>query len=138
MLSRTLRLALPALLLAAAHAAAQAVQGHLVDARGAPAAQVLVVLVDPSGRQVAAAMSDASGGFALRAPAAGRYTLRAERVGYAATLTPAFDLAAGQTAQQRVVLNEHRVALQAVVVTGEARRCEVRPGSGVQTATARR
>ncbi|HSU15312.1 carboxypeptidase regulatory-like domain-containing protein [Longimicrobium sp.] len=135
MLSRTLRLALPALLLATAHAAAQAVQGRLVDDGGAPAGQVLVVLVDASGRQVAGALSDAAGGFSLRAPAAGRYTLRAERVGFEATVTPAFDLAVGQTAQQRVVLDAPHIALQTVVVTGEARRCEVRPGTGVQTAT---
>ena len=132
---RSTLIAASALFAAAAPAAAQAVQGRLVDAAGAPVGQVLVVLLDGSGKQVGGALSDRAGAFAVRAPTAGRYTLRAERVGFAATVTPAFDLAAGQTVQQRLELEGAPLRLGEIVVSAAARRCAVRPGTGVETAT---
>lgn len=135
MRSRILPAAFLAALLAAVPAAAQTVQGRLVDPAGAPVSQVLVVLLDGSGRQVAESLTDRAGGYTLRAPAAGRYALRAERVGFAATVSPPFELAAGERAERRLVWEARRVTLQELVAEGAARRCEVRPESGVQTAT---
>jgi hypothetical protein len=123
-----------ALLLASAPSAAQSVRGQLVDASGSPVTQVLVVLLDDAGKQVAGGFSGQGGAFAVRAPRAGRYRLRAERVGYATALTQPFQLAAGQTAQQRLVLTPRPDALSGLVATAGARRCQVRPGSGTQTA----
>src|SRR3954451_6937155 len=131
-----MRAALAALaaLLSATPLAAQAVQGRLVQPDGAPVAQTLVSLVDSAGRSVGTALTDRQGGFTLRAPAPGRFTLRAERVGYALTESPAFRLAAGETVQQRLVSNDRRASLAEIVAVGAARRCTVRPGEGEQTA----
>jgi hypothetical protein len=124
-----------ALLAAATPAAAQTVHGTLVDPAGAPVAQVLVALVDSAGKQRAAALTTSTGEFTIRAPAGGRYSLRAERVGYATVTSPAFDLAEGDVREQRMVASSRPVTLQALVITPRARRCAVRPGAGVATAT---
>lgn len=124
-----------ALLTAAAPAAAQTVHGTLVDSAGTAVGQVLVALVDPSGRQRGAALTTSAGEFTIRAPAGGRYSLRAERVGYATVTSPAFDLAEGDVREQRMVASSRPVTLQALVITPRARRCAVRPGAGVATAT---
>lgn len=123
------------LLSAAAALSAQSVQGRLVEPGGEPVAQTLVVLVDSAGRPAATALTDRQGGFTLRAPGPGSFTLRAERVGYATTVSPAFPLAAGETAQQRLVANDRTASLAGIVAVGDARRCTVRPGGGEQTAT---
>lgn len=124
-----------ALLTAAAPAAAQTVHGTLVDSAGTAVGQVLVALVDPAGRQRAAALTTSTGEFTIRAPAGGGYSLRAERVGYATVTSPAFDLAEGEVREQRMVASSRPVTLQALVITPRARRCAVRPGAGVATAT---
>lgn len=124
-----------ALLAFAAPVAAQTVRGTLVDSAGAPVAQVLVALVDPAGKQRGAALTTSAGEFALRAPVAGRYSLRAERVGYATVTSPAFELAEGAVREQRLVASSRPVTLQAIVITPRARRCAVRPGAGLATAT---
>jgi len=128
-------LAAVATLLSAASLSAQAVQGRLLEPSGAPVAQTLVVLVDSAGSSAATALTDRQGGFTLRAPGPGTFTLRAERVGYATTVSPAFPLAAGETVQQRLVANDRKASLTEIVAMGEARRCTVRPGTGEQTAT---
>jgi hypothetical protein len=127
--------ALAAALLAAAPLCAQTVRGELVDAAGRPVEQVLVALLGPGGHQAGAALTSAAGQFRIRAPGPGRYSLRAERVGYATVTTPAFDLADGETRDERVVASGRAVALQGVVVTPRNRRCAVRPGAGLATAT---
>ncbi|HVG46397.1 MAG TPA: carboxypeptidase regulatory-like domain-containing protein [Longimicrobium sp.] len=126
---------LAAALAAAGPARAQVVHGALVDTAGRPVEQVLVALVGPGGRQVGGALTSASGEFRIRAPGAGRYSLRAERVGYASVVTPAFELKDGETREQRMVASGRAVALQGVVVTPRNRRCAVRPGAGMATAT---
>ncbi|HET7464832.1 MAG TPA: carboxypeptidase regulatory-like domain-containing protein, partial [Longimicrobium sp.] len=132
---RTLSLAPLALVLAAPPLAAQAVQGSFVDpAGGEPIPGARAVLRADDGREVAGAMTGRDGAFLLRAPAAGTYTLRVERIGYALTQTQPFRLDAGQTVQRRVDANPQRVALQGIVVSGRA-RCTPRPGSGPETAT---
>ncbi|HYH80632.1 MAG TPA: carboxypeptidase regulatory-like domain-containing protein [Longimicrobium sp.] len=128
-------LALLAALLAAAPLGAQTVRGTLREASGAPVNRVLVALVDGSGRQVARTLTDAEGGFTVRAPAAGRYSLRAERVGYAAVTSPAFELGDGETRTERLVATGAAVMLQGLTVSPAARRCVVRPGAGLATAT---
>lgn len=116
--------------------AAQLVQGRLAEDGGAPVPQMLVVLLDTAGRQRAGAISGDDGAFVLRAPEGGRFTLRVERVGYASTVTPPFDLAPGETVERRIVVNGRPIALDAIVVDGGGSRgCAVRPGTGEQTAT---
>lgn len=126
-------LALAAALCTAPALAAQTVQGRFVDSGGRPVPGGRAVLRDARGREVAAAMTGADGGFVIRAPAAGRYSLAVERIGYALTTEAAFPLAAGQTVEKRVAANPQRIALQGVAVRG-APRCTPRPASGAETA----
>jgi Carboxypeptidase regulatory-like domain len=134
-LRRAWALCAAALLALAAPAAAQAVIGELVErTTGAPVGGAVVVLLDAEGTQRASALTGPTGVFALRAPAPGTYRLRAERVGYASTLSPPLELAAGQTVRHRLVSAEAAVQLDALAATGTRRGCRVRPGAGEATA----
>lgn len=132
MILRRLAPVLLAVLLAAP-LRAQAVSGHFVDQAGAPVPAARVMLRDESGRTVHSTLTDASGRFALRAPAAGRYVLRAERIGFAATTSEPLTLSAGAPVTHRLVGGGQRVLLDAVVVEG-ATRCALRPGVSEETA----
>src|SRR4051812_19227115 len=123
-------LLLASLLLAALPAglAAQGVTGTVVDGRsGAPVPGALVTLVSDDGRVQARVLADRAGTFALRAPAAGRYTLRAERVGYATASSPPLELGAGQVVTYRLAPPAGRGQLQA---PGATRGGGPRPGTG--------
>lgn len=115
--------------------AAQTVSGTLVAAeRGAPLAGATVTLLDEGGRAVAAAQSRRDGGFTLTAPAAGRYRVRAERIGHAATLSEPFALAAGESFTLRLQAASQGVQLAALRVTAGDRGCVVNPRTGAETA----
>ncbi|HET7228874.1 MAG TPA: carboxypeptidase regulatory-like domain-containing protein [Longimicrobium sp.] len=131
---KTLPLALLALALSASALSAQTVRGAFVDPSGQPVAGARAVLRSADGREVASAATGADGGFVIRAPAAGTFVLRIERIGYAATETAAFALAAGETVQRRLSANPQRIALEGIVVQSRS-RCTPRPGSGPETAT---
>ena len=131
LLPRTL--ALLALLLAAPPLAAQTVQGELVDAARRPLGGAMVVLLDAEGKVRGRVLTDLSGRFTLRAPGAGSYRLRAERIGFQATESPALALAAGETRSYRMEGTTRAVTLEAVTA-GARRRCEVRPEEGTATA----
>jgi hypothetical protein len=131
MILRRLTLVLLALLLAAP-LGAQTVSGQFVDRAGEPVPSARVTLRDESGRTVHSALTDASGRFSLRAPAPGRYVVRAERIGFASTVSDAVTLAAGEQVTQRLVASGERVVLEAVVVEGQT-RCALRPGVGEET-----
>ncbi|WP_420126553.1 carboxypeptidase-like regulatory domain-containing protein [Longimicrobium sp.] len=132
MTRRLLPLLLCALALASP-AGAQAVSGRFVDQDGTPIPSARVTLQAESGAAVHAVLTGADGQFSLRAPAAGRYLLRAERIGYAATVSAPMTLAAGETATQRLVAAGQRVMLESVVVSAQP-RCSIRPGDAEETA----
>jgi hypothetical protein len=115
-------------------AAAQTVRGELVDPRTrAGVGGAHVFLVDADGHTVSSALTSAAGGFLLRAPGAGRFTVRAERIGYVTTRSPALALAAGQTMDYR--LEADATPLTLAGITAEAgSRCVVRPGRNLETA----
>src|SRR5215212_363566 len=95
---------LGALLAAPIALAAQVVRGTLVDeAGGSPIGGALVALVDQRGTTLARSLTDDAGRFALRTAQAGRYTLRADRIGFRSA-TAAVDLAAGQTLAYRMAV----------------------------------
>ena len=121
-------------LVAALPAGAQSVSGHFVDGDGTPIPSARVVLQDQAGRVVHAALTDAAGRFSLHAPAAGRYVLRGERIGYASSLSAPLLLAAGEQASHRLVAASGRVLLDAVTVSAQA-QCAPMPGDAGQTAT---
>jgi hypothetical protein len=124
-----------ALLLASRSAAAQAVRGELLEgASGRPVAGALVVLLDGAGKQVGGGFTDAAGEFLVQAPGPGSYTLRAERVGFAAVRSPALRLAAGQTVTHDLETGSEAVKLEGLVVRAEKRRCAALPEAGEATA----
>jgi len=131
---KTLSLAIAATALSTGALAAQTVRGAFVAPSGEPVAGARAVLRDANGREVASASTGADGTFIVRAPAAGTFVLRLERIGYAATETEAMTLAEGQTVQRRITANPQRIALEGIVVQSRS-RCTPRPGSGPETAT---
>jgi hypothetical protein len=113
---------------------AQSVRGRLVEEGGGAAIEgAVVVLLDEAGDQSGGMLTDAEGRFHIRAPMSGRYRLRAERVGYATTVSPAFDLAVGEARQIDLRAPMKAIALTGIQVTGRS-RCEVRPRDGKATA----
>lgn len=123
-----------ALVLAAAPLAAQGVRGTLTEANGeTPVAGALVVLVDALGRPRTEVLTDARGHFLLRAPGPGRYTLRAERIGYTSTRSAPFDVEGRETVEVRLTAPSRTVMLEGLTVTATA-RCTIRPAEGAETA----
>jgi Carboxypeptidase regulatory-like domain len=121
-------LSLAAALLAAAPAGAQSVRGRVVEpGTEQPVSGAVVILLDQQGNRVTATLSDAQGGFDLRAGGPGTYSLRAERVGYAHAVSPALSLAQGQAVEQRLVMQPRQVTLEPLLVTGTQRECTIRP-----------
>lgn len=119
--------ALAAALLAAPPALAQSVRGRVAEQAGQPIAGAVVLLLDQNGSRVTATLTDAQGGFALRAGVPGTYSLRAERVGYAQATSPALSLAAGAEVEQRLVMEPRQVTLEPLMVTASQRECTIRP-----------
>ncbi len=120
--------------LAPTPARAQSVLGRFVDAaKDAPIPGAVVTLKDSTGADVASTLTDEQGRFLLRAPSAGRYSLRAERIGFQSTTTALLSLASDATREIRLESSEQAVELEGVVATGE-RRCTVRPESALRTA----
>lgn len=121
---------LAALLLAAATAAAQTIEGRMVEAgTGEAVAGASVMLLDASGRRIDFALTDAEGRFRLRAPAAGRFRLSFERIGYEGSESGAFDLAAGEVSRRRLEVPVRPLALPPIKAVTR-RRCVVRPAEG--------
>ena len=85
-----------------AAAAAQTVRGAVVERGGGTGPGVLVALVGADGAVRAEVLSDEQGRFRVGATTPGRYTVRAERVGYRRVTSPAMELAEGQTVEYTV------------------------------------
>ncbi|HST60707.1 MAG TPA: carboxypeptidase-like regulatory domain-containing protein [Longimicrobium sp.] len=125
---------LAVLMLIAAPAAAQTVAGRVVEAEtGQPVPGAVVVLATPAGTRHAVALADAEGRYTLRARAAGDYTVRAERVGFASSAPSPVRLDAGQTVQLEVRAASVRITLEPVVARGRRRRCSEELAGGAQT-----
>ena len=124
-----------ALLLALASAAlsAQAVRGRVLQADSAgPASGVLIAVSDARGTEIARAVSNERGEFLLALPGAGRFNVRALRVGYPPTAVPPVSVASGDTAFVRIVLARDLVRLSAspsVAPTTAERATRVARGS---------
>ncbi|CAA9309311.1 MAG: hypothetical protein AVDCRST_MAG68-1178, partial [uncultured Gemmatimonadetes bacterium] len=115
---------------------AQAVRGVVVEQSGTtPVAGALVSLVDAAGKVRAEVLTDAAGRYLLRAPSAGTYRLRTDRVGYRSATASAVELADGATVERTLRASAEHVQLEALVATAERRRCTVRPTEGAETAT---
>jgi hypothetical protein len=115
-------LALGSLLVIAAPLSAQIVRGRVVDlATGGALPGAHVVLVDTSGHDGASALTSDDGRFAIRAPDAGRYALRVQRIGYSSTRSDPFQLGAQETIEQQIAAPSVSVRLDAITVNERAR-----------------
>jgi hypothetical protein len=132
-------LLLVAILTVPVAAAAQTVEGTLVEeGREAPIQGALVTLLGADERPLARALTDAQGRFVLRAPAAGTYRVRADRIGFGSTTSGPLQLAEGQTAPLRLAAPGRVVQLQGIRAEARGtRRCATRPaaGAGAEVAT---
>lgn len=108
----------------------QSVQGTIRDeVSGLPVPGMVIFLLDSSGVAVASALSDENGGFAVRAPSAGKYRLRAEAVGVFSESTDDFRLAVGESRTHAFEFGARTRALPVVQIV-EKQRCVVAPEAG--------
>jgi hypothetical protein len=107
--------------LLAAPAAAQQVDVQLREERSrTPIVGAIVRLLGEFDNGVVAqGLSNEGGRIALRAPAAGRYRLKVDRIGWVGLITPSFALAAGPPFQTEVLLADVRMDLPTIAVQGE-------------------
>lgn len=117
----------------AAGAPAQSVSGRvLAQPDGRPVEGAMIRLVGEGGVTVARTFSDDDGVFRLEAPAAGRYRLRAERIGLRTGETGWFRIGPGEHVERSVDLGSDAVPLEGITATSSS-RCEVAPESGEET-----
>lgn len=122
------------LALSASVASAQVIRGTLTEqGTGVPVEGAMIVLLDPAERTVTGSLTDAAGGFVIEAPFPGRYTLRADRIGHASTVSPVLVVAVGDTVVVPMTAPVQAVVLAEVRVEAD-QRCEARPQDGVHTA----
>ena len=92
----------------------------------------MVILVDSASATIASALSDERGAFFLRATKPGTFRLRTLRIGFRATISPAFALAAGQDVTRQLDVEEIKFLLDTVRVTGR-NACRMATDSAVAT-----
>ena len=113
---------------------AQVVRGRLLDTDGtAGVGGAMVMLVDVAGAAVGGTLTPGDGLFRLSAPTPGRYRLKAERIGYATTLSEYFDLGVGETVRIDVSASVEAISLAGIEASGE-RRCGMDTREGVKLA----
>ncbi|MEZ4589355.1 MAG: carboxypeptidase regulatory-like domain-containing protein [Gemmatimonadales bacterium] len=113
-------------LLAAGSLAAQSVAVRVVDDEGGrPVLGALLTLLAPDGRPVARALTDQAGRATLRAPAAGSFRLKADRIGYQGLVTEAFAVAASGVTPLAVTMPGARVLLPELTVKSTKRVCQL-------------
>jgi hypothetical protein len=104
------------LFVCAATARAQAIRGITVDQREMPVAGVVVQLIDASSGSSTRALSNERGEFYLRAPHAGRYSVRTLRIGFRPEATEPIPVADGEVVSHRIVLRNIPLSLDTLRV----------------------
>ena len=116
--------------------AAQAVLGRVVrETDGAPVLEALIILLDDRGRERARTVSSPTGGFELRAPAAGLYRVRVQRIGDRGWETPPFHLAAGQFSRPTLRVPDRPFELRELRALARRPRCGMTLGDASVGAT---
>ena len=106
---------------------AQTMAGRLRDSSGVAVREALVLLIDSAGREVARSTSLGSGGFSLRAPAPGHYSLRVLRIGHRPWQMPPVRLEQNETRPTTTIVPSLAFQVPDLVVTSEGSQCQVRP-----------
>ena len=118
-----------ALLLGSQPLAAQQLLGRAVrEVDGTPLLEALIVLLDDSGHERARTVTSPTGGFELRAPGAGRYRLRVQRIGQRGWDTPPFNLAVAQISQPTFRVPDRPFELQELSSSARRPNCAVTLG----------
>lgn len=118
----------------AAPLAGQTIRGVLVDeTNGTPIEGAFVLLITEEGTEARRALTVARGRFQLIAPRPGRYTLRADRIGYLSRESAPLELESGQELEYRMEVAVEAIQLEAINVPREE-RCVVRPEEGLEVA----
>jgi hypothetical protein len=118
-----------ALLLLTHDLAAQQLLGRAVrENDGAPVLDALIVLLDDRGRERARTVASPSGGFELRAPEAGRYRLRVQRIGQRGWESPPFNLAAQQISRPTFRVPDRPFQLHELSASARRPNCSVTLG----------
>ena len=107
---------------------AQVVRGTAITPDSALVPGVIVTLLDASGTAVARALADDGGSFAMKAPSAGTYHIEAKRIAFRPTLDKPIVLEEGRVLLHTLVLTGAPVTLAGVQVTAEP-RCQTLPDS---------
>ncbi|MDT8341579.1 MAG: carboxypeptidase-like regulatory domain-containing protein [Longimicrobiales bacterium] len=112
--------------LAAQQAAPATVLGRVSDRdTGTPLVGAFVTLLDGEGVRRAGVLTDEAGRYVMRAPAPGRYRLRASRIGVESAFSVFFEVAAGGVVNRDLQTTAAAVTLAGLEVTGETRRCRI-------------
>ncbi len=117
-----------------ARAAGQVARGTVTE-RGSKAAipGVLVSLLDAQGRVLTTVFTDEQGQYSVSAPVAGRYSVEAKRIGVRQRRGTPFDLAAGESRREDIVLEPVVATLSGIKVEGRS-KCVARPDADARTA----
>ena len=103
-------------------ASAQIIRGQVVEeSSGAPIDAGFVVLLNAAGKEVFRTLADRAGRFTIRAPAAGTYRIRSERIGYRLAVSPDIALATGQTLEYRMSVVAIPVQLSTIQISAESK-----------------
>jgi len=118
-----------ALLLSGQRLPAQQVVGRAVrEADGTPLLEALIVLLDDRGQEQARTVTSPTGGFELRAPGAGRYRLRVQRIGQRGWEAPPLDLALDQISRPTFRVPDRPFELQELSASAQRPNCAVTLG----------
>lgn len=116
---------LPLLVSVPAPGLGQIVRGTAREAESARAIESgVVTLLDADGAPIRTVLTDAVGEFGLRAPAAGAYRLRFERLGFRPLTSDRFTLDMGETETKTLSATPVSISLERIVVTDRP-RCRV-------------
>jgi 5-hydroxyisourate hydrolase-like protein (transthyretin family) len=114
---RVLTITAIAALMAPTLAAAQEIDGRVLDAStGKPIKQVQIQLLDAAGKERFHALSGDDGTFKLPVPAPGYYRLRGDQLGYATVLSPKVQVRVGEVVEVEMHMAVHPVELEPLVV----------------------
>ena len=112
---------------------AQIVRGRLLSAEGGTGiGGAMISLVDQRAAAADRTLTTNTGLFQLTAPP-GRYRLRADRIGYASTLSDHFELLAGEVVHLDIFASIEAINLVGIDATGDP-RCRIRPAEGLAVA----
>jgi hypothetical protein len=127
-------LILLALAVPVSRGASQIARGAVTErGTGAVIPGVLVSLVDAQGRLVRTVFTDEQGEYEISAPSAGRYSIEAKRIGVRQRRGKPFDLAAGESRPEDIVLDAVVAVLAGMDVEGRS-KCVARPDADARTA----